>query len=1328
MAGEDLAALSVDAQAEQFAKQCQAEADHPFDLTRDLMLRASLLRLGENDHLLLLTMHHIASDGWSIAILLRELSEFYAANDGGRDCSLPDLPIQYVDFAYWQRLRLQGKRLDGLLSYWTEQLRDAPLELNLPRDYPRRERQAFRGHGQSVTLNAELTSAVKLLGRQANTTTCTMVLAIFQILLGRLSGQTDFVTGILVAERNRSEIEPLIGFFINTLPLRVDLSGNPTFRHFLAQVRATTLDAYEHQELPFEKLVEQLQPRRDLRRSDVVQVLFNDDTVDKFDLSLPGIDVELGDLRAEPPKFDITMYMKAHASEITLTLVWNTDLFCSDRMAEMLRQFTVLTSQIVENPDLGIDSYSLVTTESRDILPDPRISLSSSLQVNVTSQIAAFVDKTPDQVAVTHGNSNWTYRDLSKAAERFSQDLITRGVEPGDVVAIAGNPSFDLVTGIVGILQCAAVIVPIDPNLPPARIAALVERANPKVVVTIGDTLVVQTRHTHHNFSNDDAAYIFFTSGTTGEPKGVVGSHDALSQFLEWQRTTFAIGPADRVAQLSGLSFEPVMRDIFLPLTSGGTLCLPTNKEPADVWQWLDQEAVTILHSVPSLLEYWLQDGSHHAELSSLRYLFSGGEPLRRGLVERWQTAFPQSGSIVNLYGTTETPQGRMYFEVSQSNAVHRDVHPIGRPIAATQGLILGNNGRLCGVGELGEIVIRTPFCSLGYLDPQQNEGSFVPNPFREDDSEVLYRTGDLGRYLPDGQVEFAGRMDDQVKIRGVRIEPAEIAALLTAYDGVGQCHIGTVLSEQGDLHLAAWVASVPGSAITSGHLRSYLTDRLPTALVPTHIVLLDALPLLPNGKVDRNALPEPESRAQSEFTASFTPIEAKLADIWCEVLKLDRVCKHDNFFALGGHSLIATQITSRIQRQFQIDVPLRTIFDHPTIEDLALCILEQEILASESEETVQLLSDLESEDEGQTFNLSHTAEKDKTCPAVRHQHGAPDGQKCVSYEEDLYCPQTRSTLVGRRKCNLVIVINEDFDAASFERLRDYVQELDPSIQVAVVRDVTHARTMLEPRPTLVFSPALIRHYSAPHHPIFCGYPFSKSEEYTALEQAGFPVPKWALLSETQMPNLSQFEEYVVRKPDYGGDGMEVALVRKADLRWTPITTPIAGRSSATIVQQFIPTGPRPISYRVLTLFGKVLYSIKETSASSDPTVARPTNRDFIVATTADSEVEFNDDQEVIRLGEAAHSAFPKIPLLGFDIVREVPSGRLYVLEANAIGYTWHFHSNMYKRYGLILEEQFDGIRKAAYILAEKTQKRHSNMRLLATYAVALTQEPIADI
>jgi len=962
----DLPETERGAQVQQFAIK---EGRRGFDLAQGPLLRTTLLRLGEQEHVFLLVMHHIVSDGWSISVFFRELATLYDAFSMGKPSPLSELPIQYTDFAVWEREWLQGEALETQLAYWRQQLDGSPPILELPTDYPRCAVQTYRGAFQSLRLSKSLIEALKTLSQQEGTTLFMTLLAAFKILLQRYSGQDDIVVGTPIASRNQAEIEGTIGCFLNTLVLRTNLSGSLTFRELLARVRAVTLGAYKYQSFPFEKLVQELQSDRDLSHHPLFQVFVNMFNFENTPFTLPGLTAEAFFPFEPASRFDLTLYLKEQDEGIDLELVYSADLFSPERMTYLLQQFRYLLEQIVAAPERPIHAYSLVTAENRSLLPDLSIELTEPQQESVTSMVAAWAKRMPTHLAIRQGQQSWTYGELTECADTLARVLRAKGLEQGDVVAVYGRQSFGLIVGMLGVLSSGGVLLPIDRHLPDQRKQLMLQEATAKNLVYVGSNRLAEEWLKQSpeleilfveadtgrpvnvetgldpeaillpELSPDDPAYIFFTSGTTGVPKGVLGCHKSLSHFLNWQRKTFAIGPQDRSAQLTSLSFDVVLRDIFLPLTSGATLCLPEdidNLGPDDIVPWLEWEQISTMHAVPTLAQAWLANVSAEVSLPAMLWVFFAGEPLTDTLVRQWRAILPR-GKIVNLYGPTETTMAKCFYQVPAD--VLPGIQPIGWPLPQTQALVLAENNRLCGIGEAGEIVIRTPFRTLGYINAtEENRKRFVKNPFRDDERDLLYCTGDRGRYRPDGMLEILGRLDDQVKIRGVRVEPDEVATTLARHPAVQACTVIARQDEGDQTYLAAYVVPAGQDEVTIPKLRSYLSSQLPAAMVPAAFVFLDQLPLTPNGKVDRRALPVPDRASpemETTFVAPRTPVEETVAGIWAELLGVEQIGIHHNLFELGGHSLLATQIMSRLRWVFGVELPLRSIFETPTVAGL---------------------------------------------------------------------------------------------------------------------------------------------------------------------------------------------------------------------------------------------------------------------------------------------------------------------------------------------------------------------------------------------------------
>jgi len=954
----DLAGLAPDRREREAARLEAAEELRSFDLGAGPLLRVLLLRLAPEEHLFVLNVHHVIADGWSFGVLVRELGTLYEAYATGRPADLPELPVQYADFARWQRRRLQGEARERQLAWWRERLGGELPVLDLPLDRPRPAVQTYRGGRRSLTLPRELADGLRALSRGHGATLFMTLLATFKVLLHRLSGQDDVVVGFPIAGRNQPEVEGLIGLFLNTLALRTRLTAEATFREVLARVRESALGAYAHQDVPFELLLEELRPERDLSRTPVFQVLFNMLNFPRHELRLPGLTLELGSQVELPSKFDLTLYVAESGGEIGLDLVYNADLFDGERIEEMLEQYRGLLTRVAADPDETIGRLSLVTPRAAALLPDPRRALAVAWPGALHERVLARARAAPGRAAAVDEDETWTYGELAAAAETLALRLAAAGIGPGDVVALHARRAAALAPAVVGVLASGAAFLILDPAYPPARTLAIVRQARPRgwlripgapACAELEAALAAECRRFEpppktaappderpaSRVTPEDPAYVAFTSGSTGVPKGIVGGHGPVSHFLDWHAATFGLTAEDRFSMLSGLAHDPLLRDLFTPLWLGATLVVPDADEmgtPGWLAAWVRRRQVSVAHLTPAMGRLLVEGES--AELPSLRYLFFGAEALARQDLAQVRRIAPRAACVA-FYGATETPQAMGFFRVP--DAFDRPTVPVGRGIADVQLLVTNAAGALAGIGERGEIAIRTPYLAAGYLnDPELTRARFPANPWTSEGGDRLYRTGDLGRYLPSGDVEFLGRADQQVKIRGFRVELAEIEAALGAHPAVAAA---VVLLRDDASGLTAYVVARPGrTAPAREELSAHLRERLPDYMVPRAFVTLDALPLSPSGKVDRRALPAPERRSYEAAgdASPRSPVEEVVAGIFAELLALDRVPSDADFFDLGGHSLLATRALARLRAVLGVELSVRQLFAAPTPAGLA--------------------------------------------------------------------------------------------------------------------------------------------------------------------------------------------------------------------------------------------------------------------------------------------------------------------------------------------------------------------------------------------------------
>jgi amino acid adenylation domain-containing protein len=971
----DLSALSPEEQEAKVRRATAEETRRPFDLTRGPLLRAALLRLSEAEHVLLLTMHHIVSDGWSMQVLAREVAALYEAFGRGLPSPLAELPIQYADYAVWQRGRLEGGELERQLAYWRGQLAGAPPALELQTDRPRPPAQSFRGQSLPLALPRELSDGLRRLSRREGVTLYMTLLAAFQTLLSRHAGQDDLVVGTPVAGRQRLETEGLIGFFVNTLVLRTDLSGDPTFRELLARVRETTLGAYAHQDVPFERLVEELQPGRDLSRTPLFQVLFNWQNAPREVLELPGLRLSATIPLNETAKFDLTLSLGETEAGLSGALNYAADLFDEESAARLVTHFENLLRGVVADPDRKLSALPLLTEEERRqlLFEFNERRRDYGLDVCVHELFEQQVARTPDAPALAYEQQRLSYAELNARANRLARRLVKLGVGPETIVGLFVERSVEMVVALLGVLKAGGAYLPLDPEYPQERVRFMLEDAGAHVLLTERRLRAQLPEHGARIVALDDCpalagesvenprasatpgslAYVIYTSGSTGTPKGVAIEHRSVATLLHWAHETFSAEELSGVLASTSICFDLSIFELFAPLTCGGRVILADNALALPGLAAASE--VTLINTVPSAMAELVRSDGVPASVKTVNL---AGEPLKRALVEQVY----ERGTVrrvLNLYGPSEDTTYSTFAIVARG-AVGEPT--IGRPVANTQAYLLDRHLRLVPRGVVGELYLGGEGLSRGYLNrPSATAERYVPDPFSGEPGARLYRTGDLARWRRDGELEFLGRADHQVKVRGFRIELGEVEAALSAHEGVRACVVVAREDEPGDRRVVAYVAA--DELLSSAALRAHLRERLPDYMIPSVFVMLDELPLTPNGKVDRKALPAPgRERAESEreFVAPRNEVEAGVAAMWVEVLKVERVGVEDNFFELGGHSLLATRLIARVREAFGVELPLRRLFERPTVAGVALAVIQEQSEQLGAQELERLLVELE--------------------------------------------------------------------------------------------------------------------------------------------------------------------------------------------------------------------------------------------------------------------------------------------------------------------------------------------------------------------------------
>jgi amino acid adenylation domain-containing protein len=948
----------------------EAEAWRPFDLTDGPALRASLVRCDEREHILLLAMHHIVFDGQSFGPLLGELAALYRAFSAGEPSPLAELPIQYADYACWQREWLKGADCERRLAYWVERLGGELPALQLPTDKARPSVQSFRGARASLRLSRDCSGALAGLARREGVTLFMLLLAAFQVLLHRYTGQEEIVVGTVASNRARPGLEGLIGFFVNTLVMRARLSGALTFKELLKQTRESAAEAYEHGEAPFEKLVERLRPARDPSHSPLFQVMFIlQDAPGAAEAA--GLEMTL----FEPPdgvsKFDLTLEVTNFDDGLRATFEYNTDLFGAATVERMLGHLRTVLEAVAADPARRVSDLPLLTEdERRRMLVEWNQTEAEYQRERCAHELfEAQAELSPEAAALVYEDGRLTYAELNASANRLAHHLRKLGVGPETLVGLFAERSPEMVAAVLGVLKAGGAYVPLDPAYPKQRLSYMLADSRLSLLLTqerlldklppheVAVVLLDAGRHVAELESSENPrvpvapenlAYAIYTSGSTAQPKGVLLAHRGLSNLSAAQARAFGVGPGSRVLQFSSLSFDASVWEMVMALTTGGCLCLgggatDSGQGAGDggALRALRAQRATVATLPPSVLASLPED-----DFPELRTLISAGESCTGELVARWA----RGRDFFNAYGPTETTVCASLTRCLPSD----DREPtIGRPVANFSLYVLDRYGNPAPVGVHGELHVGGPGLARGYLGrPELTAEKFIPDPFGREAGARLYRTGDLVRYLPDGRIEFLGRLDQQVKVRGFRIELGEIEAALGGFPHVRQAMAVAREGRSGDKRLVAYIVAERGQNPTVEDLRAHLRERLPDYMIPSAFVLLDEWPMTPNGKIDRRSLPDPEGprpTLQTAYVEPQTHMERKLSDLWREVLGVDEVGLDDDFFSLGGHSLLLLRMQKGLREVAREELSLIELFRYPTVRSLAGRLSRGEAEAAES-------------------------------------------------------------------------------------------------------------------------------------------------------------------------------------------------------------------------------------------------------------------------------------------------------------------------------------------------------------------------------------------
>ena len=946
------------------------DAQRPFDLTEGPLFRVLLIRVSDTDHRLYLTLHHIIFDGFSMyRVFLPELSALYEAFSHGKRSPLPELPVQFADFSLWQREWLvQSGSLSTQLAYWKKQLTDLSM-LQLPADRPRPAMQSFTGAIHPFALSQEVSQALKMLGRRSGTTLFMTLLAGLAVLLHRYSALDDVAIATVSSARKHSELESLLGYFLNPVVLRNDLSGDPTFSETLHRVRNVSLDALSNDDAPFTQVVNELHPARTLSCNPLFQVLFTLEPPMPVDSNGWSVALTQSQVDTKLVKFDLCLELDDAPSGIAGRFKYSTDLFEPPTIARMAGHLETLLRAVAANPNQSISRIPLLTDEERHQVAVEWNStdVMYATDVCIHHLFENKVEMMPHAVALAQGKRLVSYQELNSRANQLAETLRNRGVGPEEIVAICLKPSPEMIISILGVLKAGGACLPLDPSYPAERSRYVLEDAKARLLLTTSELKVslatdeietlcideeaqspagADVAGARNAVGPNNLAYVIYTSGSTGNPKGVLITHRNLVHSTQ-ARLSYYTAPNSRFLLLSSFAYDSSLAGIFGTLCQGGTLVLCPNsvqESLTEISQLIARHKITELLCVPSVYSFLLEQATH-AQLASLRGAIVAGESCTPELIDRHYKLLPHT-VLYNEYGPTEASVWSTVYKCTPKQT--RLLVPIGRPIPNVRVYVVDRHLNLTPIGVAGEVCIAGPGLVRGYLDrPEFTAEKFLRNPFSDDPSERLYRTGDVARYLPDGNLELLGRLDEQVKIRGFRIELEEIASVIAEHDDVRQAVAALQPDSNGRPELAAYVVLSPGRTLDTAKLRLFLKQRLPEVMIPSSFVTLDRLPVTPNGKIDRRALPKPLAPSPVIEEVARTPVEESLVEIFEKVLSKHPVGTTQNFFDLGGHSLLVARLLLQVEQKFGKKLSLADVFQAPTVKELALLLANGPALRS---------------------------------------------------------------------------------------------------------------------------------------------------------------------------------------------------------------------------------------------------------------------------------------------------------------------------------------------------------------------------------------------
>lgn len=936
------------------------ESRRAFDLEKGPLFRFCLFTLEENEYVFCMTIHHIISDAWSNAIFFKEFLELYKAYVKGENITLPELKIQYADYAVWVRKKIEEEKQKKLLDYWVKQLAN-PTTLQLPTDFPRPKVKDYEGGFEPLFVPSNISEKLKAIGKAEGVSMFMIILSAFQTLLYRYSGQTDIFTGTVVANRNRKEVENLVGSFMNTLVLRTNFEGEPSFIDVLRRVKQMTLDAYTYQGMPFDKLLEKIKPERDASMTPLFQVMFIMQNTEKVELELPELKMQQLDFESSMAPFDLRLQLTETENGLKGGFDYSSALFKPSTLKRISEHLLNILEYAANEPDKNVADIPILTAEEQSqILNDFNDTDAVYSKEKVISQFfEEQASKTPDSAAVIFEDNKLTYKELNEKSNQLARFLHEKGIKQGSIVGIMLERSFEMIIGILAIEKARGAYLPIDPHYPKDRINYILEDSGAKLLLTHKNFDSVETGvQVEKIFIEDEnlykgdctnlpvqaspnsVAYIIYTSGSTGKPKGVMIEQHSLINRLEWMQKKYPVESGDTILQKTTFTFDVSVWELLRWGMKGAKMCLLTpgaEKDPGKIVETIEKNNITVIHFVPSMLTAFLEylkDTGEAQRVSCLKQVFTSGEALTPKQVALFGGLLRDNGTkLANLYGPTEAAIDVSYFDCEASNC--RDSVPIGKPIDNIKLYVLDKKLQLQPVGVPGELCIAGVGLARGYLNkPDLTAEKFVDNSFTK--GENLYRTGDLAKWREDGNIEYLGRLDFQVKIRGLRIELGEIENALLLHPDIKECIVNAWEKNPGDLHLAAYVVCNNKGGADSSELEKFLGKTLPDYMIPRIFVFLDSMPLSANGKANRKALPKPVLEKKADYVAPRNDVENIILQIWKEELGLDTIGVNDNFFEVGGHSLLLTRVHSRLKKQFKKDIPLLDLFTYSTISSLA--------------------------------------------------------------------------------------------------------------------------------------------------------------------------------------------------------------------------------------------------------------------------------------------------------------------------------------------------------------------------------------------------------